>query len=189
MQIFISLATTKPAKKDFQRSESFGPVTLEVKYNGASDTYIFTWWNKMSNISTKLTKIGDASYVVENVSPRTPQATFTHKDLREAVMGFFVNCDQTKLSDERVLDARRLIADIVKQIENKRTLNLSIKNITFNKEHKALHKPVLVGANRDQAGIMIGINWAGTRAKVALYDDHNLPTRIVEMETSMIWIE
>lgn len=189
MQIFISLASTKPVKKDFQRSESFGPASLDIKFNGASETYSITWVNKMSNITTKLTKIGESSYVVENVSPRTPQATFTHKDVREAVMGFFVNCDQQRIPNDRVLESRKLVADVVKQIENKRTLNLSIKNITFNKEHKALHKPVLVGANRDQQGIMIGINWAGTRAKVALYDDHNLPTRIVEMETSLIWIE
>lgn len=189
MQIFISLAAANPTKKSFTRTESYGPANLELKFDGASETYSVTWVNKMSNITTKLTKIGDSSYVVENVSPRTPQATFTYKEIRESVMAFFINCDLTRISNENVTESRRTIGDLVKQVENKRTLNLSIKNITFNKEHKAMHKPVLVGANREQEGIMVGINWSGTRAKVALYDDHNLPTRIVEMDTSLIWVE
>lgn len=189
MRIFISLASSKPAKKSSLRKETFGAATLEIKFDGPSETFAVTWVNKMSNITTKLTKIGTSSYVVENVSPRTPQATFTYNDLREAVTSFFINCDATRISGEHILESRKLTAESVKQFENKRTLNLSIKNITFTKEHKALHKPVLIGSNREQQGIMIGINWSGTRAKVALYDDNNLPTRIVELDTSLIWIE
>lgn len=186
MLVFISLAATANAAL---RRETYGPVQIEIKFDKVGNVYSLTWTNKMTNVQTKLIKLGKDAFMVENKAPKTPLVSYPYKDVREACMTFFMNADIRRLKEDLVFTCRKFVADQVKAFEGKKMLNINVKNITYAREHRAMNTPVLVGPNREQQGIMVGLNWAGTRAKVAMFDENNMPTRVVEFDTSLVWIE
>lgn len=188
MRIFISLNNADVIQKT-RESQTSGPIVLttETERADTGTNYSISWLNKMTNIETRLVKLGKDSYIVENKAPKTPAVVYSYTDLRDAVMTYFVNIDLSRLSETLSDKLKKIVGEKVKLYENVRSLQVNLRP-TIRKEHKALNKPVLVGARKDQRGIMVGINWSGSRAKVALLDAKGHPTRIVELDTELIWL-
>lgn len=189
MRIFISLCNATPDTQKVVDSQNVGPITFTVvtERTSTETAYSITWLNKMTNIETRFIKLGKDSYVIESKAPKTPLITYTYTELRDAAMTFFVNIDTSRLSETLEQKLKRTAADKIKMYENKRTLNINMKP-TIRREHKALYCPVLVGAKQDIRGIMVGINWAGSRAKVAILDKNGHTVKVIELETELLWI-
>lgn len=176
MLIFIALG----------KVHTSGPVTVTTEKNGTNWSVL--WLNKMTNAVTKLTRLNPNEYVIENTTPRTPTVTYEHTITKEACLTFFINADTERLSEDRIKKARNEVVDFIKSVENLSKLEIDIKDSARNRHRKALNKPVLVGKNKELKGIMLGLNWSATQAKVAILGASGLPVRVVELPTTFVWL-
>lgn len=183
MRILISLSRGSVIEE-----KSFGPAKVVSERTLESNLYTVTWLNKMTNNIVRFIKASSNDFVIEIKNVRAPAITYQYTDLRDALMTFLVNLDLSRMSETLLDKCKKFVGDLVKGFEKRRTLNINLKE-TYKREHKALNTPVLIGNQRDQKGIMIGINWAGSRAKVALLDESGEPTgKIVELDTKVLWL-
>lgn len=176
MLIFIALG----------KVHTSGPVIVTTEEHGTNWSVL--WLNKMTNAVTKITRLNPNEYVIENTTPRTPTVTYEHTITKEACLTFFINADTERLSEEHIKKARKEVIDFIKSVEKLSKLELNLKDSSRNRQRKALNKPVLIGKNKELKGIMLGLNWAATQAKVAILGESGLPIRIVEMPTTLVWL-